>query len=161
MTTETHPLTGEDYTLIQDYLLTKIVLALNAHLDSKGWDHEIDVLQRDSRTFWVRRNALLFDYTLARLLAASALSSAVPDPSVTGPNESFIRDFVSAVSHQDPIAAESLWAEANNGSRTGDGVRLPSTIPLLARLRLAWEHVDARTVLDNLPDELFPAQNVS
>jgi hypothetical protein len=156
-----HPLTGEDYTLIQDYLLTKIVLALNADLDTPGWDHEIDTLQRESHSFWVRRNALLFDYTLARLLAACPNTTTEPDPEVLGPNEAFIRDFVSAAAHQDSTAAEHLWAEANSGSSIGDGTRLPTTIPLLARLRQAWGNVHARTVLDNIPDELFPTQNVS
>lgn len=156
-----HPLLGEDYTLIQDYLLTKIVLALNSNLDSQGWDHEIDALQRESKSFWVRRNALLFDYTLARLLSACPNSTTLPDPGVTGPNEAFIRDFVSAAAHQDSTAAQHLWAEANSGSSLGEGTRLPSTIQLLARLRHAWGHVHARTVLDNIPDELFPAQNVS
>lgn len=161
MTTD-HPLLGEDYSLIQDYLLTKIVLALNTDLDASGWDHEIDALERESTSFWVRRNALLFDYTLARLLAACPVGDNNPaEPSFEESDENFVRDFVAAVTHQDSGAAEYLWAEKNSGHSIGHGKRLPSTVVLLARLRTAWGNAHARTVLDSIPDEMFPTQNVS
>ena len=158
MTTD-HPLLGEDHSLIQDYLLTKIVLALNTDLDGSGWDHEIDALERESTSFWVRRNALLFDYTLARLLAACP--DPAPGSSRATPTDTFVRDFVGAVAHQDANTAEYLWAETNAGQGIGRGARLPSTVALLMHLRKAWGEVHARTVLDNIPDEMFPAQNVS
>lgn len=161
MTTD-HPLLGEDYSLIQDYLLTKIVLALNTDLDASGWNHEIDALESESTSFWVRRNALLFDYTLARLLSAcSGWGDASGDLASHINNDSFVRDFVAAVAHQDAGAAEYLWAEENSGHSIGNGERLPSTIELLTRLRKTWGNQHARTVLDKIPDEMFPTQNVS
>ncbi|WP_458040604.1 MULTISPECIES: hypothetical protein [Bacteria] len=156
-----HPLLGEDYSLIQDYLLTKIVLALNTDLDTSGWDHEIDAFERESTSFWVRRNALLFDYTLARLLAACPNPTPAPDPKGAGPQVTFVSDFVGAVTQQDASTAEYVWAEVNAGHGIGRSARLPSTVILLAHLRTSWGEAHARTVLDNVPDEMFPPQSVS
>lgn len=156
-----HLLRSEDYPLIQDYLLTKIILGLNAGLDADGWDHEIDHLQQESASFWVRRNALLFDYTLARVLDACPDGVAGIDSTTTSPGEIFVRAIVEAVHRQDATIAEYLWAEVNFGSRLEDGTRLPSTVALLARLRSAWPAVNPRRVTENLPPEMFPSSSVS
>ncbi|MCE7483572.1 hypothetical protein LZG07_16880 [Microbacterium profundi] len=156
-----HPLRSEDYTLIQDYFLTKVILGLNAELDAAGWDHEIDNLQNESGSFWVRRNGLLFDYTLARVLSACPNGAAEIDASIVGESEVFVRGFVDAVSRQDTAIAEYLWSEVNFGEHLTLGTRLPSTVPLLARLRNAWPKVHAREVTENLPPELFPSSSVS
>lgn len=156
-----HLLRSEDYPLIQDYLLTKVILGLNAGLDASGWDHEIDHLQQESASFWVRRNALLFDYTLARVLDGCPGSVASIDSTVSSQGETFVRAFVEAVHRQDSTIAEYLWAEVNFGSSLDGGARLPSSVALLAHLRSAWPAVNPRSVTDNLPPEMFPSSSVS
>jgi hypothetical protein len=156
-----HLLRSEDYSLIQDYFLTKIVLGLNGHLDTTGWDHEIDHMQNESGSFWVRRNALLFDYTLGRVLAACPSDAAGSHSSADGASEIFVRGFVDVVTRQDTTIAEYLWAEVNFGEQLTAGTRLPSTVALLASLRAAWPAVNPRLVTDNLPPEHFPASTVS
>lgn len=156
-----HLLRSEDYPLIQDYLLTKIILGLNAGLDAGGWDHEIDHLQKESASFWVRRNALLFDYTLARVLDGCPGSATSIDSTTSSPGEIFVRALVDAVHRQDATVAEYLWAEVNFGSRLDDGARLPSTVALLAHLRSAWPAVNPRSVTEKLPPEMFPSSSVS
>lgn len=159
--TADHPLRDEDYHLIQDYVLTKVVFALNADSTSSGWDHEIDRLQHDSESFWVRRNAFLFDYTLARLLIACVSASAERDESITGSSDEPLREFIDAVEREQTGLAEHVWSEANAGAPVGDGLRLPTTVPLVARLREIWQRVETRAALDTLPPEYFPSMPVS
>lgn len=155
-----HPLTAEDYHLIQDYMVTKVALLLTAQAGLPEWRHEIDAMQSQSGEYWQRRNALLFDYTLGRFLAAALSRPPEPDATPLPPAEQFVRDFVSTVLRQDYVTAELLWADANTA--TGEsGTRLPSTTTLVLRLGQLARHVDLPATFASLPPEFYPPQYVS
>lgn len=61
-----HPLSTDDVHTIQDYFATKIHLLLAADADDPEWDHQRDAQRAVDETAWVRQNAFLWDFTLAR-----------------------------------------------------------------------------------------------
>ena len=160
-TGDKHPLQQEDYHLIQDYLITKAVMCLATHASLAEWEHEIAGIQEASGEQWLRRNAMLLDYTLARILAAYGRNAHLAEADPAGPTEAFVRSFVAAVAAQDHTSAEELWVAANKNTTQLTGTRMPSTTPLLIRVRQTAQHLDTHLDLDAIPDEYFPPQFVS
>ena len=161
VTEDKHPLQQEDYHLIQDYMLTKAVMCLATNANLVEWEHEIAGMQEASGEQWLRRNAMLLDYTLARILAAYGRNAHLAEADRAGPTEAFVRSFVAAVAAQDHASAEGLWVAANENTTQLIGKRMPSTTPLLIRVRQTAQHREAELDLDGVPDEYFPAQFVS
>ena len=86
-----HPLQQEDYHLIQDYLITKAVMCLATNASLAEWEHEIAGIQEATGEQWLRRNALLLDYTLARILAAYGRNAHLAEADPAGPTEAFVK----------------------------------------------------------------------
>lgn len=160
-TEDKHPLQQEDYHLIQDYMITKAVMCLATNASLAEWEHEIAGVQEASGEQWLRRNAMLLDYTLARILAAYGRNAHLAEADPAGPTEAFVRSFVAAVAAQDHVRAEELWVAANENTTQVTGTRMPSTTPLLIRVRQAAQHLETHLDLDAVPDEYFPPQFVS
>ena len=160
-TEDKHPLQQEDYHLIQDYLITKAVMCLATNASLVEWEHEIAGIQEASGEQWLRRNAMLLDYTLARILAAYGRNAHLAEADPAGPTEAFVRSFVEAVGAQDHTSAEELWVAANENTTQLTGTRMPPTTPLLMRVRQTAQHLDTHLDLDAIPDEYFPPQFVS
>ena len=160
-TEDRHPLQQEDYHLIQDYMITKAVMCLATNASLAEWEHEIAGIQEASGEQWLRCNAMLLDYTLARILAAYGRNAHLAEADPAGSTEAFVRSFVAAVAAQDHARAEELWVAANENTTQLTGTRMPSTTPLLIRVRQTAQHLDTQLDLDAIPDEYFPPQFVS
>ncbi len=163
-----HPLADADPHLVQDYMATKITFLLAKRSGLDEWEHEIETQENAVGHDWGRRNAFLFDFTLARFL--SALKSAIADsastkPAVTDPDDRvcnarrtdrFISEFCDVVSHH-PLAAEAVWSSYNR--ETGDprpGERLHSTTTLVERIVQVAPSSELITAVQHLPTEFRP-----
>ncbi|GAA0497629.1 MULTISPECIES: hypothetical protein [Microbacterium] len=160
-TEDKHPLQQEDYHLVQDYMITKAVMCLATNASLTEWEHEITGMQVASGEQWLRRNAMLFDYTLARILAAYGRDAHLAEADLAGPTEAFVRRFVAAVAAQNQSSAEELWVTANENAARLTGTRMRSTTPLLIRVRQTAQHLETHLDLHQVPDEYFPPQFVS
>jgi hypothetical protein len=156
-----HLLQEEDYHLIQDYMLTKAVICLATSADLAEWEHEVAGMREASGEQWLRHNAMLWDYTLARILAAYGQDEHLAEADPAGPTEAFVRRFVAAVAAQDHTSAEELWVAANKGTTQLTGTRMRSATPLLIRVRQTAQRLESQLDLDAVPDEYFPPQFVS
>lgn len=133
-------------------MLATVVAALNARQDSAAWDRDLDRLRGESGSRWASVDALLLDYTMARLIAVCPAGLPPIDASITAANEVFIREFIAAVVENDVALATYLWADVNFGWKEQPGVHLPSMIVLLTRLRAYWNPA----TLDEIRDRLAP-----
>jgi hypothetical protein len=106
-----HPLSRSDVALVQDLFLTKIVMLRSGSADPGEWRFELAELERLSADTWKSRNAFLFDYTLARLIAVDATTSRETPTALAG-SPSSIRDFVEAVASDDASAARDAWTSS-------------------------------------------------
>lgn len=137
----------------QELLLVTVIGALNAGHEASARDLDLDRLRAGSGARWSNVDALLLDYTMARLIAACPGGIPPFDASVRGADEIFIRAFTAAVVANDVALATYLWADINFGWKEQPGVHLPSMIVLLARLRAYWAPVTLEEIRDRLAPE--------
>lgn len=137
---------------VQEYMLAEVVTALNAEQDTPGWERHLDRFRMHSGSRWENVDALLFDYTMARLIAICPGGPPPLGSSVAGSDDVFIRAFTDAVVDNDVALATYIWADINFGWRERPGMLLPSMIALLTRLRAFWHPV----MLDEIRARLAP-----
>jgi hypothetical protein len=146
-----HPLQSEDIHAIQDYLVTKITLLLSVTADDAQWQNQYDAQEAIDPHLWASRNAFLWDYTLARFIAAvhikryQVLEHASPE-------EQFLEEFVQAVAVGDHRSAGGLWDGMNEFS--GAASTVGTNRPLTRRLREIAPTTDLVTVMRTLPPAL-------
>src|SRR5699024_3499181 len=121
-----HPLESEDYSLVQDYLLTKAILLAAARVDNAFWEHEIQSLRADAGDAWGHHVAFLLDVTLARIASVSLRYAGQT------PEDPWTREFVAAIEDQDYVVASESWASANRAASVRDGGELETTRSLRA-----------------------------
>lgn len=139
---------------VQAYMLDAVVAALNSQQDSPAWERDLDRFRRHSGTRWINLDALLFDYTLARLIAICPGALPPIGASITSANDVFIRAFTDAAVEKDVALATYLWADINFGWKEHPGAHLPSMTALLTRLRACWRRATLGQIRDRLPPEL-------
>jgi hypothetical protein len=151
-----HPLARSDQHLIQDFMLTKIVLLLAREADEAEWIFEMKSMDEKASGSETRENVFLFVYTVTRhhiaaLRANAERSDAAERVSTVAP---FLANFRDAVAANAPQHAHALWTPSAFG--------LESHVASPAIQRLAFEFlrlpsvpgadVVASSVADFLPD---------
>ncbi|WP_110589988.1 hypothetical protein [Microbacterium suaedae] len=144
-----HPLESEDFSIVQDHLVTRVTLLAQSGVGDDEWDRELLAVRRDAGATWGHHVAFLLDVTLARFaaLAQRELGGVIDDE--------WCAAFVVAVSDQDHLVADELWASANHAVDVREDGLLATTTALrsiIPRIPLA------PTDLSNeLPPEYYPA----
>lgn len=153
-----HPFRTDDVHTIQDYLVTKVQLLLAAEADEHVWAHQYDAQRTIDPTSWVRQNAFLWDYTLARFIAAAHVRR-YSIFELASPGAQLLEEFVQAVHYGEHASALSLWDGMNEF--VSEGTILPTTAPLTRRIRELNPISDLADVAANLPPEYEHPQWVS
>lgn len=153
-----HPYRTDDIHTIQDYLVTKIQLLLASGADDTQWTHQYEAQRTVDPTAWVRQNAFLWDFTLARFIAAAHIKKYDVLQAAT-PGEQFLEEFVQAVSSANHASALGLWDGMNEFA--GGESLLPTSKPLTRRVRELNPISDLAEVARNLPPEYEHPQWVS
>jgi len=127
-----HPLLRDDLRLIQDFMLTKITLLLAQNASGDEWAFEIRTMQELSGVPWDAHNGLLFDYTLARFIAAGSSQGEPVDESAQPANSplgSLVTNFIDSVNDEDNVQAHRVWDLVTPEDRA------TATFALVARLQ--------------------------
>jgi len=135
----THPLAQDDYELIQDLMLTKVVFLLASEADASEWQFELRAQESLSEGRWDGRNAFLFDYTLARVLNANlrvtdATAQAGIDWAPPGQTE-FLDDFLLAISYSDHPRAAAIWTTGHAVPAQSPQASTAATLALIRALQ--------------------------
>lgn len=144
-----HPLESEDYSIVQDHLVTRIALLATTGSEHDEWDRELLAIRHDSADAWGHHVAFLLDFTLARFVALALRES------VDLVSDEWSTAFVTAVSDQDYLIADEVWASANRAAAVRDDGLLETTRALRRLIptgRLVPTGLD-----DELPPEYYPA----
>lgn len=137
-----HPLARNDHNLIQEFMLTKIILLASRNVSETEWAFELEAM--DAQLGSERRpiHVFLFFYTVARYSVAIAHSQAseLQQSSIsTNADARFLDAFLGAVDAADSALALALWHSAGLGTEssvfapaisrlTFELMRVPSTV---------------------------------
>lgn len=155
-----HLLKSDDIHTIQDYFVTKIHFLLATHAEPAEWEQQYRAQREIDLVAWVRQNAFLWDYTLARYIAAVHIRPYTVLEHAT-PAEQFMEEFVHAVSLADGTGALGVWDGINEFAEADAHDTLPSSEPLMHRIRALNPDCDLAEVTRNLPEEYEHPQWVS
>lgn len=116
-----HPLARNDRYLIQEFMLTKIILLVARDADESEWAFELELMDTNLGDARGREHIFLFAYTVARYCLAVAHAQPIEvdhNSTTTGAGSPFVNEFLVAVDAGAFIRALSLWETSGFSSET-------------------------------------------